>query len=135
MRWVTVITYPEGVSVEEGEKWFLEVHAKEAVKQPGLLKFVSHRTLNYNEEMPSGDMTPEMMEFMSRPRPVRLCEYWYNDFNAWRKAVLESPPDYTTPPWGGEYPFVDMVSTFLPFYPDIDFLKGTYTMIHLMLKI
>jgi hypothetical protein len=33
---------------------------------------------------------------------------------------------YTAPPWGGEYPFVEMVSTFLPYYPDIDFMKGTY---------
>jgi hypothetical protein len=152
LRWVTVMAYPEGVSVEDGEKWFLNVYAKEAVKQPGLLKFVSYRVWeNPNESgsPPSGDKTaqsgqktpnmtdskasqkgeksPEMTGMPKMTHWVRVCEYWYNDFAAWRKAVLESPPKYTAPSWGGKYPFVQMVSTFLPYSPDIDFMKGTYT--------
>ena len=27
LRWVTVHRYPEGVSVEEGDDWFINVHA------------------------------------------------------------------------------------------------------------
>jgi hypothetical protein len=175
LRWITIIRYPEGVSVEDGEKWFLDVHAKEAVNQPGLLKFVSHlawenTAMGEGGGMPAGDrggmppggeggppggemgmppggeggppggemgMPPggeggppggEMgMPAMGARRSwVRLCEYWYTDFNAWRKAILESPPEYTPPPWGGEYPFVEMASTFIPYYHDVDFLKGTY---------
>jgi hypothetical protein len=57
---------------------------------------------------------------------VRVNEYWYKDLAAWRKAVIESPPEYTAPPWGGEYPFVEMASTFIGYKPDIDFLKGDY---------
>jgi hypothetical protein len=167
LRWITIIRYPEGVSVEDGEKWFLEVHAKEAVKQPGLLKFVSHlawenpggggvpgmppgggdmgmppgggdmgmppggRDMGMppgrgDMEAPSGERggMPPMMS--ARRSWVRVCEYWYKDFDAWRKAVLESPPKYTSPSWGGEYPFVEMASTFIPYYHDVDFLKGTY---------
>ena len=56
LRWITIIRYPEGISVEDGEKWFLEVHAKEAVKQPGLLKFVSHLAW----ENPGGGGIPGM---------------------------------------------------------------------------
>jgi hypothetical protein len=130
LRWITIIRYPEGVSVEDGEKWFLEIHAKEAVKQPGLLKFVSHLAW----ENPGGGGIPGMpppgamgMPMMpERPSWVRMCEYWYTDFDAWRKAVLESPPKYTVPPWGGEYPFVEIASTFIPYHHDVDFLKGTY---------
>lgn len=125
VRWITIIRYPEGVSVEEGEKWFLEVHAREAVKQPGLLKFVSHRVASIKDgsmmsmdEMPAG--APESRAW------ARVCEYWYKDFETWRKAILESPPKYTVPSWGGEYPFVEMRSTFIPFSHDVDFLKGTY---------
>lgn len=125
LRWLTIIAYPEGVSDEDGEKWFLEVYAKEAVKQPGLLKFVSYRVwknpAGEGEEIPA-----EVKEMPGFRKWVRLCEYWYNDFDAWRIAVLESPPEYTTPSWGGEYPFVDMVSTFLPYYPDIDFMERIY---------
>jgi len=124
LRWVTLIRYPENVSVEEGERWFLEVYAKEAVKQPGLLKFVSHKAVSFENVNVAGTGMPDGLPAMKSW--VRLCEYWYTDFDAWRKAVLESPPDYTVPSWGGSYPFVDMASTFIPYYPDVDFLKGTY---------
>lgn len=110
IRWFTAIKYPEGVSVEEGEKWFLEVHAQEAKNQPGLLKFVSYRTIAESDS-----------------KWVRVNEYWYKDFAAWRKAVIESPPKYTAPKWGGKYPFVVMVSTFIDVDPDYDLLKGGYT--------
>lgn len=127
LRWVTIMRYPEGVSVEDGEKWFLEVHAKEALKQPGLLKFVSHRVLESSADAPPPDMDmPEDVKMIPQRSWVRLCEYWYEDFDAWRKAILESPPKYTSPSWGGKYPFVEMTSTFIPYYNDVDFLKGTY---------
>lgn len=114
IRWVTVIKYPDGVSVEDGEKWFLEVHAKEAAKQPGLLKFESYRCLQGISLSSDGKSW------------VRVNEYWYKDFDAWRKAVIESPPKYTAPSWGGKYPFVEMVSTFIPYMHYVDFLKGNY---------
>jgi hypothetical protein len=151
IRWVTAIRYPDGVSEEEGEEWFLNVHAKETLKQPGLLKFVSYKTLERGgmgkspggaamPPMPEGDRSkqmPEMPEGMSGGRDgmpaagpgmmkswVRINEYWYTDFDAWRKAVIESPPEYTAPSWGGEYPFVEMGSTFIKYLPDVDFLRG-----------
>lgn len=115
LRWVTVIKYPDNVSVEEGEKWFLEVYAKEAAKQPGLLNFFSHKCISGVKRLDKGEK-----------EWVRVCEYWYEDFDAWKKAVIESPPDYTPPSWGGEYPFVEMVSTFIPYMHYVDFLKGDY---------
>jgi hypothetical protein len=132
MRWVCGIKYPEGVSVEEGEKWYLEVHAQEAKQQIGLLGFYSHRALKIDFASPAPikdtsspvglpAATPEQLAW------VRVTEMWYEDMDAWRKAVLESPPKYTPPPWGGEYPFVTMVSNFIDLKPDVDFLKGNYT--------
>jgi hypothetical protein len=145
LRWVTVIKYPEGVSLEEGEKWFLGVYAKEALKQPGLLKFVSYRCLDESsapkgapqaapQGAPVGSGTAQasdskLVPFLDKRGSgwVRVNEYWYKDFAAWRKAVIESPPNYTAPSWGGSYPFVTMGSTFIGYYPDVDFLKGGYT--------
>ena len=138
LRWVQIIAYPEGVSLQDGEKWFLETHAKEALKQPGLLKFVSHRILTeVGEKMfqmmqksmktPSSEGgAPPMSEMPKMKSWVRVNEYWYKDFDAWRKAVLESPPTYTAPSWEGKYPFVEMISTFIPYMHDVDFLKGDY---------
>jgi hypothetical protein len=144
IRWVQAIRYPEGVSIEEGEKWFLDIHAREALKQPGLLKFISYKCLErggipsgkkgtssmpQGAPKPSGAMTPsgQIPSGADMPRSwVRVVEYWYKDFDSWRKAVIESPPKYTAPSWGGEYPFVEMGSTFIGYTPDIDFLKGNY---------
>lgn len=131
LRWVTVIRYPDDVSIEDGEKWFLEVHAREALKQYGLLKFVSHRVLDLdsNPGRGSSSFNEEMSrtsETQRRKPWVRVNEYWYKDFDTWRKAVIESPPEYTAPSWGGTYPFVEMSSTFIPYMPDIDFIKGGY---------
>ena len=133
IRWVTAIDYPEGVTVQEGEKWFLEVHAKEALKQPGLLKFISYRCLDEGAmRLPGmGDSPSPGGEIPKRGKDeahswVRVNEYWYRDLDGWREAVIESPPEYTPPPWGGEYPFVRMGSTFIGYKWNIDFLKGDY---------
>jgi hypothetical protein len=133
IRWVQIIRYPDGVSTEDGEKWFLNIHAKEALKQQGLLKFASYRVLT--------EVGEKMMQMMQKsmgassgggaamPKTktwARVNEYWYKDMDAWRKAVLDAPPAYTAPSWGGTYPFVEMISTFIPYMNDIDFLKGGY---------
>ena len=108
LRWYRLIKYPDGVSVKDGEKWYLNIHSQEVKQQIGLLRYVSHRVL----EKPPIE-TPWH----------RLEELWYEDFDAWRKAVIESPPKYTLPPWVKKEPFLDSVSNFLRYKPDIDFLK------------
>jgi hypothetical protein len=110
LRWLIMLKYPWGVPVEEGEKWYLNVHAKEVMEQPGLTRFVSHRALE----------TP--------PPWRRVSEQWYENFDGWRKSVIDSPPKYTRPAWAkyDEYPFlepyVDFVSTFILERPE-NFLR------------
>ncbi|HUV44578.1 MAG TPA: hypothetical protein VMW13_07095 [Dehalococcoidales bacterium] len=108
LRWVCVFRYPEGVSLEDGEKWYLDVHSREVAQQPGLLKYVSHSALK-DSPMPSPW--------------VRVSELWYEDFDAWRKANIDSPPGFTSPPWADSEPFVELASTFVRYKPDVDFLK------------
>lgn len=104
LRWFTICKLPAGVSEADGDRWYLETHAKEVLRQPGLLRFTSHKVT------PAKDR---------RWNWFRLTELWYEDFSAWRRAVIEAPPSYTPPPWAthGVYPFfepyVDFASTFL----------------------
>lgn len=116
LRWYIAFKYPEGVPVEEGEKWYLDVHAKEVMQQPGLIRYFSHRAL----------------EIPRRPSQYpwhRVTEQWYENLDGWRKAVIDSPPKYTKPPWGkmDEYPFlepyVDFVSMFVLERPTDNFLR------------
>ncbi len=110
-----MLKYPDGVPVEEGEKWFLEVHSKEVAQQPGIIRYFSYRTM-----APPG-----------RPASpwVRVVEQWYEDFEGWQKSVINSPPKYTRPPWAkyDKYPFlepfVDLVSTFILEKPTNDWLR------------
>lgn len=115
LRWYIALKYPDGVPVEEGEKWFLEVHSKEVMQQPGITRYFSYRTM-----APPG-----------RPASpwVRVVEQWYEDFDGWRKSILDSPPQYTKPPWAkyDKYPFLepylDFVSTFVLEKPTNDWLR------------
>jgi len=114
IRWYSFTKYPKGVSLADGEDWFLNTHAKETLQQPGLIAYFSHRAINLTEQ-PTGW--------------VRLTELWYEDFYGWKKSVIESPPKYTKPPWAkyDKYPFlepyVDFTSTFLMERPDHDYLR------------
>lgn len=114
LRWVTVFKYPEGVNTAEGDDWYKTVHAKEVVKQPGLKRFFSFSAVE-----PSSQVGPFQ----------RVSELWYENSSAWRKAVIESPPKYTPPPWATykTYPFLkpgsDFISTFLLERPECDFLR------------
>jgi hypothetical protein len=113
LRWFTVSKLPPAVTVEEADRWYLHVHAKEVLQQPGLTRFTSH------------SVNPPAGRSWSW---YRLSELWYEDFDAWRFAVIESPPKYTRPSWAthDEYPFffpyVDFASTFLLESPTNTFL-------------
>jgi hypothetical protein len=112
LRWINAIRYPEGVSEADGEAWFLNVHAAEVCKQPGLKRFVSYKTCE-----------PRTSPF------VRINELWYENFDGWRQSILEKPPSYTAPSWAvhKRYPFltpwVDFVSQFLLEAPTDDFKR------------
>ncbi len=114
LRWVTVFKYPEGVSVQEGDDWYLNIHAKEVAEQPELKRFFSFSAIE-----PSSMVGPFK----------RVSELWYANGNAWRKAVVESNRKYTQPAWAkyDQYPFlepgVDFVSIFLLERPECDFLR------------
>jgi hypothetical protein len=114
IRWVTAFKYPEGVTKEEGDEWYIKVHAPEVCKQPGLKRFFSFRSV---------DPTPMVGPF------VRVSEMWYENHSAWRNAILLNPPKYTKPSWAkhDKYPFLkpgtDFVSMFLLERPECDFLK------------
>jgi hypothetical protein len=54
---------------------------------------------------------------------------WYENYDGWRKSVIDSTPKYTKPPWAkyDKYPFfepyVDFVNTFILERPTDDFLR------------
>jgi hypothetical protein len=116
IRWFIFFKYPDNVSIEEGDNWYLNIHAKEVMKQPGLMRFFSYRV---SAGLMGGRVSPWH----------RVSEQWYADFSSWRKAIIESPLKYTKPSWAkyDKYPFfepyVDFCSTFLLERPTNDNLR------------
>jgi hypothetical protein len=108
LRWIRIFRYPKEVPIAEGERWYTEIFSREFKQQPGLLKYVSYKLL---------DRPPIRTSWQ------RVEELWFDNFDAWRKAIVEKSADYTPPPWRRQEPFVEMVSIFVKQKPDVDFLK------------
>lgn len=130
VRWVMLLKYPEGVSREEGERWFLETHAPETMKQPGLYRYFSYQVIQEPIGLP-GVWPPGASPPPGSYHPAwdRVSELWYETFSDWRRSVIESPPRYTKPAWAtwDAYPFVKpfegLVSSFLLERPNDEFLR------------
>ena len=62
-RWLFLLTYPEGVSIDEGDAWFKEVFAPEVCANPEVTRFISSRQLD----------DPRINPFQ------RISEVWFDD--------------------------------------------------------
>lgn len=112
-RWVTVWKYPEGVSEEEGDKWFFETLVPELQERPEVRRMLTSKVIH------TGIPTPFH----------RVVEFWFEDANAWREAIVNAGKEYTKPEWAtsDSFPFVkpvkDFVGIFLMDTPDADHLR------------
>lgn len=129
LRWVCAFRYPEHVSVEEGEEWYLRTHVPEVMKQPGLKRFFS--TKAYQSE---GSILPQSDDFVEHDTLFsqkwhRVSELWYENNNGWVDSIINNPPLYTPPRWAtyNTYPFMipglEFISTFILERPDIDYTR------------
>lgn len=112
-RWLFMLTYPEGVSVDEGDAWFKDVFAPEVCANPEVTRFISSRQLD----------DPRANPFH------RVSEIWFDDSEGWRSAMVTKAGQYTKPPWAtwDVFPFFepykDFVGIFLLDRPDSDHLQ------------
>jgi hypothetical protein len=86
------LRYPDGVDVEEGERWYVSTHAREAREQQGLCRYVSWKGLAAPQAVP-GRSLEELNKW------VRVTEVCYVDWDAWRDAAARNPLTYTPAPW------------------------------------
>jgi hypothetical protein len=103
IRMLWLLRYPEGVSVEEGNEWYLGTHAQEVKQSGAFCRYLTWKPL----EIPPGydalgpDGRPQ--SFVDGQRPIwhRVTEMGFRDFDAW-KARYDNrpvgPPGYSRPP-------------------------------------
>ena len=117
LRWVQLIRYPADREKEECENWYLNVHAPEVSKMPGLKRFFSFSRL-------AG--APGSFD--------RMSELWFSSAKDWKNAVIDNPPSFTKPPWRSYdkfpffEPFTHFISSFVLERPTQNMLrdKGIY---------
>ena len=110
LRWTFFLRYPEGVDAATGEEWFNDSFAPALAKATGVRRFVCARSV----DPPKGAKSW-----------VRMCEMWFDDYPAWKHAVLDSP-QLAPPPWKSVFPYLPMVSIFTAQAPDMDFMRDGY---------
>lgn len=135
VRWVMAYRYPKGADKENCDRFFLDVQAKEIMKMPGLIRFFSHKAIEFQgsalplttednaieEDSPVYDM---MMRHWDR-----LNELWFECNDDWTRALITDTPEFTKPDWAtsDRFPFLepgtDLIHTFLLESPDNDFTR------------
>lgn len=133
IRFITVFSYPEGVSREEGEDWFLNTHVPEVCKLPGLKRFFSYKTYEeYHSPLPMSDDVPDFVDHGGQSlfghKWDRVSEMWFENNSDWTKAFENA--NFSAPLWATRdtYPFVEpmvhFICTSLLERPDQNMLKN-----------
>jgi hypothetical protein len=91
-RWQFVIKYPEGISLEEGDKWFYEEVIPKFQEMPEVNRILSSKILQTVNGCPF----------------QRVVEMWFNSPSAWYKAAVEKAKDIKKPSWAkyDQFPYL-----------------------------
>ncbi len=125
LRWLFLIRYPDNISIEEGERWYLGTHSQEAKHLKGLESYKTWK----GQALPP-DLRPGTAENRpNRPPWYRVTELGFKDFSAWKEgqeqrrveAADKNQPVWTPPPYAG--PGFISETIFIADEPEYDFLK------------
>jgi hypothetical protein len=112
-RWLVAFKYPDGISKEEGDEWFLNQLAPQLTELPELNRFVSSKVLD----------APRCSPFH------RVAELWFDNSRAWHKAIVGNQHKFVKPSWAkySQFPYLepyaDFTGIFLLDRPESDHLQ------------
>ena len=91
-RWQFVMKYPDGVSMEEGDKWFYEEVVPKFQAMPDVLRMLSSKIIQEINECPY----------------QRVVEMWFNCPSAWHRSVVENAKEIKKPSWAkyDQFPYL-----------------------------
>jgi len=113
IRFVHIFNYAEGMSPDDGEKWYLGKHVPAVRKLPGVKKYISWQA---SEQHPRSRDT-EMFK-----RYVRRTDLYFDTPAEGLRAVQDNTSLWTPPP-EGEPGFRESECMFLDEEPQYDFLR------------
>lgn len=92
-RWLIALKYPEGVSMEEGDKWLEDEFIAKLVAMPEVTRCMSSKVLE----------TPRVGPFQ------RVMEVWFEDSHKWEDAMKKLRGQLVKPQWATymSFPFLE----------------------------
>jgi hypothetical protein len=124
LRWLFLLRYPDQITAEEGERWYLGTHTQEAKHLKNLESYKTWRGLALPDEL-----RPGTAEERRRTPWYRVTELGFKDFAAWKEGqdqrreqqLARGEPVWTPPPYG--WPGFISETIFIGDEPEYDFLK------------
>ena len=91
-RWQFVMKYPDGVSIEEGDKWFYEEVIPKFQAMPDVLRMLSSKIIQEINECPY----------------QRVVEMWFNCPSAWHRSAVVNAKEIKKPSWAkcDQFPYL-----------------------------
>lgn len=91
-RWQFMVSYPDGVSEEEGDKWLYEEIIPAFVEMPETNRILSSRIYPHVNDCPY----------------QRVVEMWFDGPSDWHKAAVEKASNFEKPSWAQQdvFPFL-----------------------------
>ena len=116
LRWVFFLRYPDGVSKDDGERWYLGTHTQEAKHLQGLRRYRSWKALK-------ASTAPPWTTVDSLNRWDRVTELAFDDWDGWHEAAVKHVPEYTPAPYGARG--FEFETIFIQDERDDDFLRSS----------
>lgn len=116
IRFMHLFNYAEGVSLQDGEGWYLKKHVSDVKKLPGIVRYRSWKFVDVGIPYPSSGSPTPMHQFERR---TELC---FSDDQAGIKAVLGNPALWT-PSAKGVPGFREFECMFLTEEPEFNLLQ------------
>lgn len=132
LRWLIAYRYPAGADISACDRFFLEQQAPEIMQMPGLVRFFSHRAVEFEGSalpITTGENDSAGKAEGFKRHWNRLSELWFENSEGWYNAVRRNPPVFTRPSWASSetFPFLkpgdDFIHTFVLESPDCDFTR------------
>ncbi|MBF7095608.1 acetyl-CoA hydrolase [Alkalibacter mobilis] len=95
-RWQCTIRYPEGVLVEEGDKWLFEEVIPKFKEMPEVTRI----------------LTSKIMKEVNNCPYYRVMEMWFDGPSSWHKCAVENTKDIKKPDWASQESFPYLESGF-----------------------
>ncbi|MFP3154719.1 acetyl-CoA hydrolase [Lachnospiraceae bacterium ZAX-1] len=92
-RWQFVVRYPDGVAIEEGDKWLFD---------EALAKFKEKKEVRRI-------LTSKIMQEINGSKYHRVVEMWFDGPIAWHAAAVEATVDIAKPAWAqtDQFPYLE----------------------------